>query len=334
MKLSESFRYKVYGLTLQANQPLPGLIAANSDVPVDVWVDLNGDSQPSSAEIETISSGLNVLSKADGNYLHLWFRGDGQLDFEQLDFEIDAKGSHISATWTRSVLEEVTALLLGQVLGCVLRLRGTLCLHACVVKIGQHAVAIVGETGAGKSTTAAALAKEGYSILSDDIAVFKDDEQHWFVQPGYPRIRLWPQTINALYGSESDFTKIFSSCEKRFVELVGNSSETVWKFYSDPLPLAAIYVLGKRQPELVAPMIETISPATAVMTLMTHRSVSHLKLGMDKQAQEFAGLSRLAMTVPIRRVSRNDSLTALPQLCAAIVNDVANITSLEQCTQL
>ncbi|MDB9371948.1 serine/threonine protein kinase [Nodularia sphaerocarpa] len=324
MQLSKSFRYKVYGLTLQTNQPLPGLIPAETDAPVDVWVDLNGESQPSSAEIETISSGLNVVSQADGTYFHLWFRGEGQLNFY-----LDAGGSHISANWTCALLEEVSALLLGQVLGCVLRLRGTLCLHACVVKIGQHAVAIVGESGAGKSTTAAALAKEGYSILSDDIAVLKDDEQNWFVQPGYPRIRLWPQTINALYGSESDFTKIFISSEKRFVELVGDSSDTVCKFYSDPLPLAAIYVLGKRQPELVAPMIETISPATAVMTLMTHRSVSHLKLGMDEQAGEFAGLSRLAMSVPIRKVSRSDSLTALPQLCDAIVNDVGNITLLE-----
>lgn len=327
MELSECFRYKVYGLTLQANQPLPGLIAADSDASVDVWVDLNEEPQPPSAKVEP-ESGINVLSKGDDTYFHLWFRGDGQIDFE-----IDAEGSHISATWTLSLLglsllEQVSALFLGQVLGCTLRLRGTLCLHACVVKIGQHAVAIVGESGAGKSTTAAALAKEGYSILSDDILVLKDGEQHWVVQPGYPRIRLWPQTINALYGSESDFTKIFISSEKRFVELVGDSSKTVWKFHSDPLPLAAIYVLEKRRPELATPMIETISPATAVMTLMTHRSVSHLKLGMDKQAQEFARLSRLAMTVPIQKVSRSDSLTALPQLCDAIVSDVGNMISI------
>ncbi|MEA5557104.1 serine/threonine protein kinase [Nodularia spumigena] len=328
MELSESFRYKVYGLTLQANQPLTGLIPANSDAPVDVWVDLHGESQAYSRRLE-LSSGINVLSQADGADYHVWFYGDGQLDFY-----IDAEGSHISASWTLGFLEDVAALLLGQVLACTLRLRGMLCFHACVVQIGQHAIAIVGESGAGKSTTAAALAKEGYSILSDDIAVLNDVDQDWLVQPGYPRLRLWPQTIHALYGLEDGLDRIFSFSEKRFVELVADSSETVWKFQSDPLPLAAIYVLGKRQPELAAPMIETISPATAVMTLMAHRSVSHLKLGMDKQAQEFAGLSRVAMTVPIRKVSRSDSLTTLPQLCAAIVDDVGNITSLEQCTQL
>ena len=332
MKFGEFFRYRVYGLTLQVNQPLPGLIPAHNDTPVDVWIDLmkDGESQLPSAEVETISSGLNVLCKEYGTYFHLWFRGDGQLDFQ-----IDSQGRHIWASWTRSVLEEVTGLLLGQVLGCALRLQRTLCLHACVVKIGQHAIAIVGESGAGKSTTAAVLARRGHAILSDDIAVLNDDKQHWLVQPGYPRLRLWPETIHALYGSELDLKKIFSFCEKRFVDLIGNSSETVSKFYSDSLPLAAIYVLGKRQPELAAPKIETISPATAVMTLMAHRSVSHLKLDLDKQAHEFAGLSRLAMTVPIRKINRSNSLQVLPQLCDVIVNDVANITSLaKKCTQL
>lgn len=325
MKFSESFKYTAYGLTLQVNQPLPGLIPASSDAPVNVWVDLMGESQPPSAEVKALSSGLNVLSKEDGNYFHLWFRGDGQLDFE-----INSQGDRISATWTRSVPEEVTGLLLGQVLGCTLRLRGILCLHACVVKIGQHAIAIVGETGAGKSTTAAALAKRGHSILSDDIAVFNYSARDWLVEPGYPRLRLWPKSINALYGSEIGLERIFSFSEKRFVDLTDNNIKRL--FHREPLPLAAIYILKERQ-EIAIPTIEQIPAMEAVMMLMRHRSINHLKLDSDKQAREFAGFSRVVMKVPVRKVTPKNNLEVLPQLCDALEEDFSSIIQPAKCTQ-
>ncbi len=324
------FKYDVYGLTLQTNRRLAGLIPSSVHTPTDVWIDLmaDGDAQLPSAEVETVSSGLNTHSKVDGVSYHLWFRGDGQLDFE-----IDAAGCHISATWTRSVLNEVTALLLGPVLGFAMRLRGILCLHACVLEVGSHAIAIVGETGAGKSTTAAALASRGHAILSDDIAVLDDRSTHWLVQSGYPRLRLWPETLRALYGSEDGLTRVFSFTEKRFIDLADNCSDRSWRFHRHPLPLAAIYVLGERQLELSSPAIKAIDPVMAVMTLMRQRSASHLSFDAVQHTQEFAKLSHVAMCVPVRNVTRRDGLDTLPQLCDAIVQDAANIGAPELCTQ-
>ncbi|ETX02746.1 MAG: hypothetical protein ETSY1_02485 [Candidatus Entotheonella factor] len=326
------FKYRVYGVTLQANRPLPGLVPASAHALADIHVHLMRDreSQLPSAEVERVSSGLNIRSKADGTYFHLWFRGDGQLDFE-----VDAEGCSISATWTRSVLEEVTALLLGPVLGCALRLRGMLCLHACVVRLGQHAIALVGPTGTGKSTTAAALARQGHAILSDDIAVLNDLGPQWLAQPGYPRLRLWPASIHALYGSEAGLARIFSFTEKRFVDLTDHTHQSAWRFYREPLPLAAIYVLGARQSGLADTTIEPISPAPAVMTLMGQRSANHFDLTLDaeQQVREFADLSRLAMRVPVRKVTRSDRLDALPQLCDALEEDVARLDTPEICTQ-
>jgi len=260
MAIAEFFKYTVYGLTLQVNRPLPALISASADAPVDVWVDLMIEEKLRlpSADVENPSSGVKLISKADSNYFHLWFRGgDGQLDFE-----LDAEGNHILATWNLAVIEGVSALLFGQVLGCALRLQGTLCLHACVMKMGEHAIAIVGESGAGKSTMAAALARLGHAILSDDIAVLNECDQHWLVQPGYPRLRLWPNSIKALYGSKEGLTRIFSFSEKCFIDLNNNGGTTAWQFHNEPLPLTAIYILGERQPDLAAPNIEAI-PSTS-----------------------------------------------------------------------
>lgn len=344
MKYSKSFKYKIYGLTLEVNQFLPGLLPADRRAPVDVRVDLkeDRDSDPPSTDSSiprvpfspkgpaNFHSQIEKRSRADGSsYFNFWFRGNEYM--EPIDLQLEADGSCISsANWTNSIIEDVTVLLLGSVLKLALRLQGKICLHGCVLAVGQQAIAILGDSGAGKSTTAAALAGQGYPILSDDVALLTEFPEHFLVHPGSPRLRLWPESVNALYGSEEDLARVLCLSEKRFIDLTYSSDEPAtnqspWRFQKEPLPLAAIYILGERQPELAAPVIESIPPTMAVMTLMKQRSATFLKLDTDKQAQEFAALSRVAMGVPVRKVTRRDSLDALPQLCDAILEDFAGI---------
>ena len=58
-------------------------------------------------------------------------------------------------------MERVTAVVVGSVMGCALRLQGIPCLHSSVIAVDNRAIAIIGAKGAGKSTTAAALAQRG-----------------------------------------------------------------------------------------------------------------------------------------------------------------------------
>ncbi|MDJ1168794.1 serine/threonine protein kinase [Roseofilum sp. BLCC_M154] len=340
------FTYQVYGLTLASNQSLPGLLACDNDMSVDIWVDLK-DAPESDSAIGRVpfhpqgpanfDSQIEKRSRADGSsYFNFWYRGNEYM--EPIDLQLEADGSRISSpNWTNSIIEDVTVLLLGSVLKLALRLQGKVCLHGCVLAVGEQAIAILGDSGAGKSTTAAALAGQGYPILSDDVALLTESSDHFLVHPGYPRLRLWPESVNALYGSEEGLARVLRLSEKRFIDLTYSSDEPVanqspWQFQKEPLPLAAIYVLGERQPGLAAPVIESIPPAMAVVTLMKQRSATFLKLDTDKQAQEFVALSQVAKRVPLRNVTRRDSLDALPQLCDAITADAARITKSEKCT--
>ncbi|NIO13431.1 MAG: serine/threonine protein kinase, partial [Gammaproteobacteria bacterium] len=88
-------------------------------------------------------------------------------------------------------------------LGFVLRLRGVLSLHASVIDINGEAVGFMGAAGAGKSTLAAAFAKKGFAVMSDDILALKPGDSAPFAQPGYPRLRLWPDSAVVLFGSAS-----------------------------------------------------------------------------------------------------------------------------------
>ena len=125
------------------------------------------------------------------------------------------------------------------VIAFALRLRGVTCLHASSIAVGGHAIGLLGQPGAGKSTTAAAFARLGYSILSDDVAVLDYRGDRFLVPPGYPRNNLWPDSVRALFGSEDALPKITATWGKRYLPLDQNGH----RFQESPLPLGAIYML-------------------------------------------------------------------------------------------
>lgn len=90
-------------------------------------------------------------------------------------------------------------LLLDQVWPLALSRTGRLVLHGSAVHVpGAGAVAFVGAAGRGKSTLAAALARDGCTVVTDDCLVIDDQDDEVAVLPGYPGMRLWPDAAAAL----------------------------------------------------------------------------------------------------------------------------------------
>jgi hypothetical protein len=115
--------------------------------------------------------------------------------------------------------------LLGPVLGFALRQRGTVTLHASSVSIQGNAIALVGEAEAGKSTTAAALALRGWPVLAEDVCALADLGGHYQVLPGYPRVCLWPDSVDFLFSSREALPLIVSGWEKCFLSLDGSRAQ-------------------------------------------------------------------------------------------------------------
>ena len=313
--------YQIYGVTLSSSQPLPILTPVSTPTVADVKVHLTqAEVLLSSDEAENRPRGWHKQQKADGVY-HCLFLGGEKASFH---VEIAPNGKQIWIAWSNIPLAEVTAILIGCVIGTALRLQGKICLHSSVINIDNRAIAIIGAKGAGKSTTAAALAKQGYPVLADDIAVLAKDGKTFLVQPGYPRLRLWKPAVNALYGSEKGLSRVFQQTDKHFVEL-NQHQDSAWHFHSQPLPLAAVYVLGTRSSSPVAPSLEAMTPQAGLMHLFTHRYPQTLKLESDEQAREFAILGDLAMAIPMRSLNREDNLTKLSEICHLISADIAQL---------
>ena len=88
--------------------------------------------------------------------------------------------------------ERIIFHLLHSVIAAVMRQRGILVLHAAVVLTPSGVVVLSGKSGAGKSTTLAALLQRGCAMIADDIAVLHFGETgNVEVLPGIAQMHLW-----------------------------------------------------------------------------------------------------------------------------------------------
>ncbi len=312
----------VYGLRLRASQALPGLPLQSGSESFDVRIQLKegwafpatlstaGDLCTRAEGASEYQSNLRVRLLSPGQYFGLFY-GDGAR------FAVDRFGSEVWADWPENyTLEDACTYLLGPVMGFVLRLRGAVCLHASAVAVGGYAIALVGGPGAGKSTTAAAFACCGSPVLSDDVVALTDKGRGFLVQPGYPRVNLWPDSVQQLFGSEDALPRITPTWDKRYLPLGENGHH----FASRPLPLGAIYILDGRDETLTAPMVEEVSGEEVFMALVANTYVNYL-LDQNMRRTEFDVLGRVVSEIPVRRVRPPAEPSAVFQLCEAISAD-------------
>lgn len=260
---------------------------------------------------ETGEPGLRVWRVAKGAFLRIAYSDGTQ-------FWLDRKRETLWALWPGTLsLEDTASYLFGPILGLLLRLRGVTCLHASAVAFKDRSVAFVGSEGAGKSTTAAAFARQGYGILSDDIVALREQQNAFQVLPAYPHLCLWPDSVKMLYGSSEALPRFIPNWEKRRLDLGSQGT----RFESRPLPLGAIYVLGERLSD-PAPFVEDIRPRAALLSLVADTYANKI-LDQDMRAREFEFLGRLVTTVPIRRICPHRDATRLEDLCRVIRDDFA-----------
>lgn len=263
----------------------------------------------SSSPNEGESPGLNLWRVAKSGFLRVAYPDGTQ-------FWLDEKRENLWATWpTTSSLEETSTYLLGPILGLLLRLRGITCLHASAVSYEGRCIAFLGSAGAGKSTTAAAFARDGHAILSDDIVALVERKGALLAMPAYPHLCLWPDSVSMLYGSSDALPRFSTNWEKRRLAL----GEGGTRFETRALRLGAIYLLGDRRSEN-APCVEAVRPRAALLSLVAD-TYANKTLDREMRAREFELLSRLVTKVPVRRVYPHTDTARLGELCRTIRED-------------
>lgn len=311
----------IYGLDVLANRPIPTVPHAtitNADVRVSFGAlpEWFASLKPHEVEITYVTDYADdcgkpalIFSKLHGGTFYRFSYAD------KTEFVVDRAGREIWTTWDSPLtLEDNATYLLGPVMGFVLLLRGMVCLHASSVVVDGKAIALIGPAGAGKSTTAAAFAARGFSILAEDVVTLDDRGESFFVRPAYPCIRLWPASAATLFGSRSALPPLTPNWDKRYLDLTQESG----RFETEPRPLAALFLLSERRDDPGAPFVEPMARAEALLSLIANTYATKL---MDKQmrAREFELLSRLLAEIPLRRVTPHASPDRIPELCDSIL---------------
>lgn len=299
-----TFRYGVYGLSIEADAPIDGALAAEFDDP-DLRVHLQ--SMPSFAPAlfaaPPVFDAQNVMV----------FRQGGAYGFRYADdtrFVLDASASAIWSSWpSTSTPEDTATYLLGPILAFVLRRRGMLSLHASAVVIHGRAIAVAAPPAGGKSTTAAAFADRGAPVITDDVLpiVWRGDVPH--AVPGYPRVRLWPETVGARYGAAEALPLLTPTWAKRYLDVSPN-------FPRGPVPLGAVVVLRGRVRG--APRVAPLGGHEAAMQLVANSSMA-LYLDSEMRVAELGDITTLIARVPLFTAWPSDDIARVGELCDAIV---------------
>lgn len=323
--------YRAFGLTLAANQPIPLLDGLEDNCSAEVFFEVTGECRalhpPSLKEgwelLEDMAA-PGVLRQqwqkpADGGVellLHLHGPNAGALG--TVEFHIDPHARHTQVRWHLPLTEaDLWPLWLSLVMPHLLGRRGALCLHAGVVALDGHAYLLLGNKGAGKSTTVGALLSRGHTLLADDLAALTERDGRFLAWPGYGRVNLWPEALRALGHCEAGLPRALSIIDKRSLPVKVRAG-------TEPLPLAGCFLLGPRRGASHAPAATRLTPAQALAGLAEHRSHAHLPASRSRQRNEFEQLGRLVQTVPVWRIDRANNLLQLPQLAKLIENLSAN----------
>jgi len=307
---------RAYGLSIVSNLPIPGLAASPaSEAAVDVRVYL-GEIPPCLRNLELSALPFFAAKQEEPDGLRMLALGSNHLHLHYADgteFVLNRAGSEIWAAWgSKSSLEDAATYLLGPVFGFLLRLRGITCLHAAAVAVDGLVAALVGPAGSGKSTLAAAMAQTGFVVVSEDVLPIEEAGGRYFVQPGYPRIRLWPDSAAALFGSTDALPRLTPNWEKLYLGLQPP------RFQPQPLPLGAIYLLNTSDD--ASPRISEISSRDALIALVANTYANGV-LDENMRAAEFRTLSPLAELVPVRQLLLPDNFKALPSACDLLIEN-------------
>ena len=231
------------------------------------------------------------------------------------EFLVSADGSRIlCARAAGAAVESFQIYLLNQALSFALVQQGFEPLHATTVIVDGEAIALLGDSGFGKSTLAASFLGAGHGLLTDDLLLLSPGKRGLDAYPGPPRIKLFPSIARRLLGADAQGVAINKLTRKQVITLGGGSL--------GPVPLRAIYALAPPQETRGSRrvQIEPLSPREAFFALVANTFNARIvhSRRLQRQVSETAQLLR---TIPVKKLLYPRSLTLLPEVRKAILAD-------------
>lgn len=296
------FSYKAHGLIIHSEINFPELEKTNSKPQIEIkWGKIDSSSK------EIISEGVFRVAShyklsPDSVYL-IWN------DIEIC--EIITGNKIIVNHYTNIEDSFLRALILGPALGILMHQRGRLVLHASAVQMKDGVVAFMGHNGMGKSTTTMTFYQQDYPLVADDILSIEfDDNGNPYVFPGFPRIKLWSETIQLFEKDVEKYPLINSKSDKRSY-FVNNFSKNI-------MPLKRVYIIENDEKT----SLEPINPHNALIELLRNSYSANIFQKTD-QATNLGNYGQIVKNVPIKTLTVIRSLNKLSEIIEVVEKDLA-----------
>ena len=289
------------GLKICSEIPLPELLQEDFEAPPDVEIRF-------APAPKTLPGGVRPMSEAQvtpGNVL-LTIPGVGR-------YHVLAGREIRIEPFPGAKNEDIRIFLLGSAFGAIFLQRGCFPLHASVVVIEGEAVAFTGDSGAGKSTMAAWMNKQGYPLLGDDVCVIRlNEDQVPMAFPAYPQMKLWKDALRSLELQTRGLRRDYARADKFHLAVES-------RFAEEPVPLRQIFFL-RYFDDASAPSMEDISPSEAVPLLRNNTYRFQFISGLDLTGKHFRDCISIANSVPAHFLDRPRSLASLAD-CQHLVEE-------------
>ncbi len=318
----DRYHYSAYGLSISVTHALPGLsLSLANSKQVDVEIHLS-DQDRLPADFKTFSRGawsslslLNPHPKSRFSLSH-------SLDEPLISLSHPTGVEFIYTEDARTMwviyhqfitLEYTAALLLNIGLAYNLQLRHFTCLHGSAVSINDQAVLFLGESGMGKSTTAAFFAQHGHPVITDDISALHEHDGRFWITPGYPSLRLFQSSFTPqLMEAQPTVRPIAPEWDKQYLAL----DDQQFQFAHAPLAISRIYLIAAWAERAALTPLPTLE---AMAWLNRYNYLYHLS-EVDAHRRNFAFLARLASMVPVVQLTLPNQIAHLDQLYDAVIS--------------
>ncbi len=273
----------VYGLTVSSDLHLPELQPINFGATADVVILQGPVAEPA------VSDPSDIRCYVEGSPDCLRLNIPGIL-------RMDISGGTTITYYRHPGIEddEVRLYVLGSGFGAILMQRGLMAIHGnAVISPGQGgAIICIGDSGAGKSTTAVGMMQRGLKILADDVCPL---DAHGVVLPGMGRAKLWQAAASQLGVDTADLSRVRRP-DAKFNLPLGDAH------CAEPQPVGAFYWLVPDDVNGVT--IEEVAGAEKFTVLRNNVYRPEYLRPLGLEADYMARLAQIASTTALFKILR------------------------------
>jgi len=313
--------YRLFGVTLASDYPFATPLPQVSGTPdlsftctSSPLFPADGLEAPIFASENTTESGESVVS--------IWRTATGHLvhypKFADITLSSDAINAYCRDPAFHYMLE---ILLLGEIFSLWLELRDIRTLHASAAVVDDCAIAFLATSKGGKSGLAAAFAKYGHQILSDDIVPVENQDNRFLARPGFPAMRMWPDMAEHFLGTYEDLALVHPMYFKRVVP-VGHRD--FGRFCSEKQPLKVIYMPHRQGPDQGI-TITPVSKKDAFFALVQNSFTAGVVEALGLQPRRMDFFSRMVTQVPVRHLYYPEGFQHLNAVTDAVLADMKSL---------